>query len=99
MSKQKLPSAIATQDKSLYDLDLFSLYSLSASDRTSSVRKEILTASNQPAVEELNLKAKIVWLSFLATLAIFCTTTCGWLNSLQPMQKIGTSVTQSTSKH
>lgn len=99
MTKQKLLTAISTQDKSLYDQKLFSLSSLSTSDRTSIVHKKIPAASHQSSVEELNLKAKITWLSFLGILAIFCTTMCAWIDSLQPMQKVDVSVTQTTAKH
>lgn len=98
MTKQKLLTAISTQDKSLYDQKLFSLSSLSTSDRTSIVHKKIPAASHQSSVEELNLKAKITWLSFLGILAIFCTTMCA-IDSLQPMQKVDVSVTQTTAKH
>ena len=76
--------------QSLEDLNLISLWSLSGSDWSSTIKEAIQADTNQPiAKEESNYTSKVVLFGVLVTLAILVATVCSEASEIyQSVQEV-----------
>ena len=81
-----------TNYESLEDLNLLRLWSQSSSDWSSTIKKEIQAATNQPIAEEESNTSKVVLFGVLATLALLVATVCTQASEIyQSVQEGGTN--------
>lgn len=82
-----------TKYESLDDLNLIILWFQSGGNWSSTIKKEIQTATNKPIVEEeSNSTSKVVLLSVLVTLALLVTAMCSQASKIyHSVQEVGTN--------
>ena len=78
--------------QSLEDLNLISLWSLSGSDWSSIIQKQIQIDTNQPIVEKSKATSKVVMFGVLATLVLLVAVTCSQASEIyRSVQEVGTN--------